>query len=262
MSMRKTRVIGWCASAAFAAMATACGGSKPLPVLNPLSDVSGHWQLNAEQSDNAADKIAAGMPGRDRASGSDSTSGTGRGGDPDGGRGMSGTGGGGMRGRGGGGGRGGRGEMGGTRQMSAQEIARRRQRAALTIDLAKDGSADLDVRVTAATVRLITHDMLDTLALKTDGGKNKSKVPGEGESDDDVQITTRAQWSDGWLVVSREVDGGGKITETYLRSNDGQRLYVVVQIELPRFGSGRGRDEGKARPIEFRRVYDPVTTSS
>ena len=150
--------------------------------------------------------------------------------------------------------------MGGTRQMSAQEIARRRERAALTIDLAKDASADLDVYVTQATVRLITNDMLDTVALKTDGGKNKSKVPGEG--DDDVQITTRAQWTDGWLVVSREIDGGGKITETYLRSNDGQRLYVVVQLELPRLGSGRGRDEGKSRPIEFRRVYDPVTTSS
>lgn len=253
--MQKTRVIVWCAAAGLAFMTAACGGNKPPPVLNPLSDVSGRWQLNAEQSDNAADKIAAGLPGRDRAAGSDSASGTARGGDRDGGRGM--------RGFGGRGGRGGRGEMGGTggtRQMSAQEIARRRERAALTIDLAKDASADLDVRVTQASVRLITHDMLDTVALKTDGGKNKSKVPGEG--DDDVQITTRAQWSEGWLVVSREIDGGGKITETYLRSNDGRRLYVVVQLEVPRVGSGRGRDEGKSRPIEFRRVYDPVTTSS
>jgi hypothetical protein len=231
-------------------------------VLSPLSDVSGRWQLNTEQSDNADDKIAAAMPGRNRAAGSDSTSGTKGGGDGDRGEGE-GTGGGGMRGGfGGRGARGGRGGMGrgGTPQMSAQEIARRRQRAVLTIDLAKDASADLDVSVTPATLRLITHDMMDTLAIKTDGGKNKMKVPGEG--DDEVQITTRAQWNEGWLVVSREIDGGGKITETYLRSNDGQRLYVVVQIELPRFGSGRGRDEGKSRPIEFRRVYDPATTSS
>ena len=147
---------------------------------------------------------------------------------------------------------------GGARQIDAREIARRRQRAALTIDLAQDVSSDLDVELTPATVRLITHGMLDTLDLKTDGGKKKTTVPGQGD-DDEVQITTRAAWSEGWLVVSREVDGGGKITETYLRASDNQYLYVVVQLELPRFGSGRGRGDGKPRTVEFRRVYDPAT---
>ena len=240
-------------------LAAACGGKTPLPVIAPQSDVSGRWQLNVEQSDNAADKIAASMPagGRNRGSDSGGTGSTG-GGERDGGGGGRG-GMGGMGGWGGRGGRGGRGGMTGGRQMDAQEIARRRERAALTINLAQDAAQNLDVRITPASVRFITHDMVDTLDLKTDGGKQKTKLPGQG--DDEVQITTRAMWSDGWLVVSRDVDGGGKITETYLRSDDGRRLYVAVQVELPRFGSGRRGEEGKPRTIEFRRVYDPATGS-
>src|SRR5438309_846763 len=39
--------------------------------------------------------------------------------------------------------------------------------------------------------------------------------------------------------------GGGKVTEDYLRSQDGKQLYVIVKFE-----GGRGRS------IEFRRVYD------
>jgi len=71
-------------------------------------------------------------------------------------------------------------------------------------------------------------------------------------------VSGRATWSDGWLVV-RDVDGGGKITETYLRAPEGQRLYVVVQLEMPRFG--RGGDDGRSHVIEIRRVYDPATGS-
>src|SRR6266576_3075392 len=131
--------------------ATACGGAKPLPVISPTSDVSGHWQLNEQQSDNAADKIAAAMPGRDRSSGDGAS---------EGGSGM------GRRSGGGGGGGGGRGGRGGLRGggggMEPQEIARRRARAELTIDLARDISEDLDVRVTPGAVRLITHGTLDT----------------------------------------------------------------------------------------------------
>ena len=244
--MRNARVIGWCAAAWVAVTATSCGGKKPLPVIDPLSNVSGHWQLDEQQSDNSAGKIAGAMPDGDRTSGPE---GPAAGGD----RGGEGSGGGwrGRRGRGGMGG-------GGARQIDAREIARRRQRAALTIDLAQDAPADLDVELTPVTVRFITHSMLDTLDLKTDGAKKQTKVAGQDE-DDQVQITTKAAWSDGWLVVRREVDGGGKITETYVRASDGQHLYVVVQVELPRFGSGRGRGEGKPRTVQFRRVYDPAT---
>ena len=136
---------------------------------------------------------------------------------------------------------------GGARQMDAQEIERRRERAELLVDLAEDNSPDLDVRLTPAAVRLITHEKLDTLDLKIDGGAMKTKMPGQG--DDQIQITTKATWSEGWLVISRDV--GGKITETFLRSADRQHLYVVVQLEMPSHRS--------AHEIEFRRVYDPAT---
>jgi hypothetical protein len=253
--MRNARMIGWCAAACVVVTATSCGSKKPLPVIDPLSNVSGHWQLDEQQSDNSADKIAAAMPDGARSSGTEGPAGGGeRGAGGGGGRGG---GFGGRRGGGGGGGRGGMGGGGGAGQIDAREIARRRQRAALTIDLAQDVSSDLEVELTPATVRLITHGMLDTLDLKTDGGKKKTTVPGQGD-DDEVQITTRAAWSEGWLVVSREVDGGGKITETYLRASDNQHLYVVVQLELPRFGPGRGRGDGRPRTVEFRRVYDPA----
>ena len=88
--------------------------------------------------------------------------------------------------------------------MDPQEIARRRARAELTIDLARDVSEDLDVRVTPGAVRLITHGTLDTLDLKTDGGKEKTKM---WQGDEEVQVTSRATWSDGWLVVTDPATG-------------------------------------------------------
>src|SRR5437667_12797010 len=60
--MRNARVIGWCAAAWVAVTATSCGGKKPLPVIDPLSNVTGHRQLDEQQSDNSADKIAGAMP--------------------------------------------------------------------------------------------------------------------------------------------------------------------------------------------------------
>ena len=65
------------------------------------------------------------------------------------------------------------------------------------------------------------------------------KVEGGG----DVQITGHWQGND--CVVERKVSGGRKVTEDYLRSQDGKHLFVIVKSE-----SGRGRS------VEFRRVYD------
>jgi len=61
--MRIVRMIGWCAAPWIALTAAACGGQRPLPVIDPLTDISGYWQLNDQQSDNAAEKIAASGPG-------------------------------------------------------------------------------------------------------------------------------------------------------------------------------------------------------
>ena len=205
----------------------ACGGKKPVAPIDPMADVSGQWQLNGQESDNPSEKIAEMRAAHGRPEG----------------RGHWGRGGGGGW---GGGMHGGRGGMGGGLPIDEKELARRRARAELLMDLAQNSSDELDVRVTPRAVRFILHDALDTLALKTDGSKQKAKL---AEGNDDVQVTTKAVWNAGWLVVTREVDGGGKITESYFRAPDGQHLYVAVQLELA---------QGEVPTIEFRRVYDPV----
>ncbi|HEX4627476.1 MAG TPA: hypothetical protein VH137_01705 [Gemmatimonadales bacterium] len=44
--------------------------------------------------------------------------------------------------------------------------------------------------------------------------------------------------------------GGGKVTEDYLKSQDGKQLFVIVNVQ-----GARGRD------IEFRRVYDATPST-
>jgi len=70
-------------------------------------------------------------------------------------------------------------------------------------------------------------------------GRSPRKSKGGG----DVEIKGRWQGND--FVVERKVSGGGKVTEDYLRSQDGKQLYVIVNFE-----GGRGR------ALEFQRVYD------
>jgi len=77
------------------------------------------------------------------------------------------------------------------------------------------------------------------LVLSRDGRKVTQKVEGGG----DVEV--KGHWQGNDFVVERKVSGGGKVTEDYLRSQDGKHLFVIVKSE-----GGRGRS------IEFRRVYD------
>ena len=81
------------------------------------------------------------------------------------------------------------------------------------------------------------------LELYGDGRKVSRKVEGAG----DVEI--KGHWQGNDFVVERKVSGGGKVTEDYLRSEDGKHLFVIVKSE-----GGRGRS------IEFRRVYDGAAT--
>lgn len=46
-------------------------------------------------------------------------------------------------------------------------------------------------------------------------------------------------------MVERKVSGGGKVTEDYLRSQDGKQLYVIVNVE-----------GNHGRAFTFRRIYD------
>ena len=194
------------------------------PVLAQQPDLSGHWTFNAAQSDNP----------RDMLQGRDSTGEQSRGGRGGGYPGMGG-GRGGFSGRGGGGfGRGrGSGERGGGTMSDEQ-----RQRMHQTMQLVFDAPPALTIVETDSSLAF-RSDSGAALVLHDDGRRVTQIVDGGG----DVEI--KGHWQGNNFVVERKVSGGGKVTEDYLRSQDGKQLYVIVKFE-----GGRGRS------LEFRRVYD------
>jgi hypothetical protein len=198
---------------------TLAGGVGPAAATDQRPDLSGYWTFNAAQSD-----IPRDMMGGDTTAGGEP-----RGGGRRGGFGGRGGGGGGFGGgRGGYGGRsGGRGGGG----MSDERRARMRQ----TTQLALQAPATLTIAETDSTVTL-TPESAAALAVYSDGRKIKQTVDGGG----DIEIKGRWQGND--FVVERKVSGGGKVTEDYLRSQDGKQLFVIVNL--------------RGRSIEFRRVYD------
>ena len=196
------------------------------PVTAQHPDLSGQWTFNAAQSDNPRDTLQ----GRD-SSGDESRGGRTGGGYP-------GTGGGG---RGSFGGRGGfgRGRGGGSRGGGGAGMSdEQRQRMHQTMQLAFDAPPALTIAETDSSVA-VGSDSGAALVLYNDGRKVTQKVERGG----DVEI--KGRWLGNDFVVERKVSGGGKVTEDYLRSQDGKQLFVIVKFE-----GGRGRS------IEFRRVYD------
>jgi len=206
------------------------GSAIWMPQAAPRPDLSGRWTYNAGQSDNPRSLMqrpdsAGGRPGMEGAGGRGAGGGGFRGG-------RGGFGGG----RGGFGGRG-RGEGGGG--MGDEQRQRMRQ----TMDLAFHPPAAITIVATDSTVTL-TADSGEALVLYDDGRKLKQQVDGGG----DVQI--KAHWQGNDFVVERKVSGGGKVTEDYLRSQDGKLLYVIVSF-----------DAGRGRTIDFRRVYDAAASA-
>lgn len=215
------------------AVATLVGGMSRMPAAAQRPDLSGHWTYNTGQSDNPRSM----MQQRDSAGGD-------RGGSPGfgGGGGRGGFGGGrggfgGGRGGGGGFGRGGRGGRG------ADMTDEQRQRMRQTMDLAFRPPAALTIVASDSTLTF-KSDSGAALVLYGDGRKLKQSVDGGG----DVEI--KAHWQGNDFVVERKVSGGGKVTEDYLRSQDGKQLYVIVSF-----------DGGRGRSIDFRRVYDTAATA-
>ena len=200
---------------------TLAGGLGPDPAQAQHPDLSGRWSYNAAQSDNPR----AMAQGRDSMGAGDEGGGGGRRGGF-GGR------------RGGFGGRGGRGGYGGGRGMSDEQRARMRQ----TMALAFQAPAALTVGETDSTLT-ITPDTSAALVLYGDGRKVKQSVEGGGD------VETKAHWQGNDFVVERKVSGGGKVTEDYLKSQDGKQLFVIVSL-----------DSGRGRSVEFRRVYDAAAS--
>ncbi len=118
--------------------------------------------------------------------------------------------------------------------MSEEQRDRMRQ----TMAMAFDASPTLKINEDDSTL-IVTPDTGAALVLYADGRKVKQHVEGQGD------VETKARWQGNDFVVERKVSGGGKVTEDYLKSQDGKQLFVIVSFE-----SNRGRT------LEFRRVYD------
>ena len=114
------------------------------------------------------------------------------------------------------------------------------QRARLheTMSLALDAPQVLTLSQSDSTM-IIAPDTGAELELHADGRKLKQTVQGGG----DIEI--KARWQGYDFVVERKVSGGGKVTEDYLRSQDGKQLYVIVNVE-----------GNHGRSFTFRRIYD------
>jgi hypothetical protein len=123
--------------------------------------------------------------------------------------------------------------------MSDEQRARLRQ----TMQLAFQPPATLAIAQSDSTVTL-TAESDTALVLHSDGRKIKQQVDGGGD------IELKGRWQGNDFIVERKVSGGGKVTEDYLKSQDGKQLFVIVNVQ-----GARGRD------IEFRRVYDATPST-
>lgn len=197
--------------------------SGPNVTLAPESlDLSGSWNLNTDVSDDPGEMRPEGvMPG--------GTTG-GRPGGMSGGRPTGGMGGGRPSGRMGGG----RGGMGGGAPSEAD--MRRMQQ---TRRMATPPPRSLVVEHHDSTVA-IRNAGRRSIELLTNWEKVRQEIEDDGELD------TRARWQDRALQVEREVHGGGKVTQSYSLSSDGERMLVETRLDM----GGRGREQ------VFRYVYD------
>ena len=125
--------------------------------------------------------------------------------------------------------------------MSDEQRARMRE----TMQLAFQAPATLTI-VQSDSTMAFTADTGAAVTLHGDGRKLKQTVGGGAG---DIEVDLKARWQGNDFVVERKVSGGGKVTEDYLRSRDGKQLFVIVSL-----------DNGRGRSIEFRRVYDAVTS--
>ncbi|GMV05573.1 MAG: hypothetical protein AMXMBFR53_18500, partial [Gemmatimonadota bacterium] len=110
-------------------------------------------------------------------------------------------------------------------------------------------------RLAAVPPRTLEVTLTDSLVTLAPAGEDPWVLPlgedVERELDAGVKVKARAEWENGRMIVTRSVDGGGWVRETYMPASDGRRLVVAVEVSM----GGRGG-------IEFQRVYRPRGASS
>ncbi len=196
-------------------------------------DLSGHWILNEDVSDDFRSKMAEMKEQRKggRGGGSGGMGGGGRGGGHGGGMG-GGMSGGGMSGGGKGGGQGGGSGGRGADSEADRETMRERMKSI------EEGIAELEISWQDPRFEIVGgNDEKQTLVL--DGKEHESRTFA-GQT-----IPAKAKWKGDAMVVKWDGEQG-KLKETYQLGAQGQQLYVTVEIP------GRGQ----MPDLELRRIYD------
>jgi hypothetical protein len=186
--------------------------------------LTGHWNFNQDQSDDAQQKVHDAQQNSPRGGGYPG----GGGGYPGGGGGMGRGGMGGMGGMGGGMGRG-RGAMGNPGGgVSSQEWGRLAENPKfLRIDQRSDQFVVIDDSDRAQT-------------FYPDGKKHNDKDA------DGNKISTKASWEGGAFIAETKLPHSEKLTQTFRMSEDGKQLHVITRFEA---SSGNVS-------VSIRRVYD------
>ncbi len=115
-----------------------------------------------------------------------------------------------------------------------------RHRMQQTLGLVLQAPATFTISQTDSTVTF-APDTGVALILPADGKKVRQTATRDGDGEVDI----KGHWQGNAFTVERRVSGGGKVTEDYLRSQDGKQLFVIVNF-----------DNGRSRTVTFRRIYD------
>jgi hypothetical protein len=199
--------------------------------------MSGRWEFNKDQSDDAQQKITDAQNSQRSSSSSGGGYPRGGGGYPGGGGGWPGGGGGwpgggggwpgGGMGRGGRGGQGGQGNRGGS-NVSSEDWDRLAQNPKfLRVDQRSDQVVITD-----------ESDRVQTFYL--DGKKHDEKDANA------KKVSTKTEWQGDTLVAETKLSHSTKLTQSFRVSDDGKQLYVVSRLEDPSLQA----------PVSVRRVYD------
>jgi hypothetical protein len=197
--------------------------------------LTGRWQFNKDQSDDAQQKITDAQSNQRTSANSGGGypgGGTG-GGYPGGGGGWPGGGGGGWPG-GGGMGRGGMGRRGGQQANRGSTVS------AADWDRLAENPKFLQVDQKSDQV-VITDDSDHAQTLYLDGKKHDDK-----DADGKKISSTKTEWQEDTLVAETKLDHGTKLTQTFRLSDDGKQLYVVSRLE----------NSSLQGPVTVRRVFD------
>ena len=207
------------------------------------SKLSGHWQFNKDQSDDAQQKITDAQSNqRTTANSGGGYPGGGGGGVgyPGGGGGYPGGGGGYPGGGGGGMGRGGMGRRGGQQANRGSTVSAE--------DWERLGQTPKFLQLDQKSGQLVvTDDAGHAQTLYLDGKKHDDK------DDNGKKISsTKTEWQGDTLQAETKLEHGTKLTQSFRVSDDGKQLTVVSRLE----------NSSLQGPVTVRRVYDVMGSTA